>query len=230
MLTRDAVLEALDGVRDPELDESLTALGFVASVAIDHDRVAVTLRLPTYYCAPNFTYLMVVDARAALLAVTGVKHATVTVADHFSAGEINGAVAGGGGFSAAFPGETDGSLDELRTLFRRKALTARQSRVCDRLSRSGTSHDQLAHMRLDELGDDPDACRIVALRRDLGLDAAPGSPAFVRPSGDPLSAADLPRWLRTARLVRLSLEGNGGLCRGLLATRYGLPDPEEVAA
>jgi hypothetical protein len=27
----------------------------------------------------------------------------------------------------------------------------------------------------------------------------------------------------------LSLEGNAGFCRSLLATRYGIPDPEEVA-
>ena len=27
----------------------------------------------------------------------------------------------------------------------------------------------------------------------------------------------------------ISVEGNAGLCRGLLATRYGIPDPEEVA-
>jgi len=36
--------------------------------------------------------------------------------------------------------------------------------------------------------------------------------------------------LRLARLVRVSLEGNGGICRGLLSRRYGIPDPEETAA
>jgi hypothetical protein len=30
--------------------------------------------------------------------------------------------------------------------------------------------------------------------------------------------------------VSLSLESNGGLCRSLLAVRYGCPDHEEVAA
>ena len=36
--------------------------------------------------------------------------------------------------------------------------------------------------------------------------------------------------LRMARLVRLSLEVNGGICRSLLINRYGLAidDPEEV--
>ena len=48
--------------------------------------------------------------------------------------------------------------------------------------------------------------------------------------GSPLSAEDLPTWLRRARLVSLSLETNGGLCRSLLHVRYGCPDQQEVAA
>jgi hypothetical protein len=38
------------------------------------------------------------------------------------------------------------------------------------------------------------------------------------------------RWLRTARLLRLSLEVNGGICRSLLRVRHGvdIDDPEEV--
>jgi metal-sulfur cluster biosynthetic enzyme len=229
MISRDAVLEALESVRDPELDESLRALGFVASIAVEGRRVAVALRLPTYFCAPNFTYLMVADARAALLALDDVEDARVTVVDHFSAEEINGAVAEDAGFAAAFPGEVEGRLDDLRELFKRKALVARESRVCDALTRRGTPGSRLTRMRLAELPDGPDARRIVALRGELGLDAGPDSPAFVRPNGDPLDEADLPRWLRSARLVRLSLEGNAGLCRGLLQTRYGIVDPEEVA-
>jgi hypothetical protein len=33
-----------------------------------------------------------------------------------------------------------------------------------------------------------------------------------------------------ARLVRVSIEGNAGVCRALLKTRYGILDPEELAA
>ena len=50
------------------------------------------------------------------------------------------------------------------------------------------------------------------------------------PDGRPIAAGDLAHWLRVARLVRLSLDTNGGLCRSLLAARYDLDDPEEVAA
>ena len=53
----------------------------------------------------------------------------------------------------------------------------------------------------------------------------------MRPDGAPIAAADLTHWLRMARLVRTSLEANGGICRSLLAVRYDIdPDPEEVAA
>jgi hypothetical protein len=50
--------------------------------------------------------------------------------------------------------------------------------------------------------------------------------------GDPVAAGELTRWLRMARLIRTSLEANGGICRSLLAARYGLPDQqqEEVAS
>jgi hypothetical protein len=43
---------------------------------------------------------------------------------------------------------------------------------------------------------------------------------------DEPEAGDLPTWLRRARLVSLSLETNGGMCRDLLRARYR----EEVAA
>jgi hypothetical protein len=40
--------------------------------------------------------------------------------------------------------------------------------------------------------------------------------------GAPLSEERLPGWLRFARTVRVSIEGNAGFCRGLLETRYGV--------
>ncbi|MGZ4552967.1 MAG: iron-sulfur cluster assembly protein, partial [Mycobacteriaceae bacterium] len=49
------VLAVLETVRDPELDEPITSLGFVTSCTISADGDAqVRLRLPTYFCAPNF--------------------------------------------------------------------------------------------------------------------------------------------------------------------------------
>jgi metal-sulfur cluster biosynthetic enzyme len=230
MTSVEEVMDALSGVRDPEIDESLTDLGFVAGVHVDGGSVDVRLRLPTYFCAPNFAYLMVADAVKAVQALPEVGEVTITLDDHFASDEINGAVAGGDGFEAAFPGETIGELGELRDLFTRKAFTARQSRLCDALLRAGRTVEELADLRLGSLDGDPDVTRCIELRKQLGIDASPGAPAFVLADGSALDAEGLARFVRVARLVRLSLEGNAGLCRSLLATRYGIPDPEEVAA
>jgi metal-sulfur cluster biosynthetic enzyme len=213
------VLGALDGVRDPELDQSLVELGFVAGVEVEDGDVAVRLRLPTYFCAPNFAFLMVADARAAVAALPWVEHARVDLEDHFTAAEINGAVSGDGGFVDAFPDHATAELDELRTLFQRKALMARQGRLAAGLQ------DPASRTLGDLSGPDAERCR--ELRRALGIDARPESPAFVTGEGTPVAAEDFPRFLRLARLVAISLEGNAGLCRSLLKTRY---DVKEVAA
>ncbi|ADB52965.1 iron-sulfur cluster assembly protein [Conexibacter woesei] len=231
MTTRAAVLGALAGVRDPELDEPLTELGFVGAVAIDGADVHVSLRLPTFFCAPSFVYLMVADSHAAVARLPGVDAVTVDVGDHFAGEQIASAVAGHDGFAAAFPGEAAGEPDLLRTRFERKALVARQARIAETLLAGGCALDDLRTLTLSRLppGTDRERCR--ALREQLGLPSAPHTPAFVRPDGGTLAdAGELERFLRVARLVRVSLEGNGGFCRGLLRTRYGVPDQERRAA
>ena len=58
--SQEGLLRALETVRDPELDEPITSLGFVASCTVSADGDAeVRLRLPTYFCAPNFAYLKI---------------------------------------------------------------------------------------------------------------------------------------------------------------------------
>jgi metal-sulfur cluster biosynthetic enzyme len=227
MITTAQVLNALAGVRDPELDEPLTDLGFVHEVTVDGDAVAVSLRLPTFFCAPNFAFLMADDARAAVLALDGVGEVQIVLEDHFASPEINAAVRDDRGFRGAFPDETEGGLSSLRTLFHRKAFTVRQGRICERLLAAGHELGELAAMRLGDLADDPDRERCVELRRALGLPAAEDAPAFLLGDGRPLDGPGLDRQLRIARLIRVSVEGNAGLCRSLLKTRYDLA---EVAA
>jgi metal-sulfur cluster biosynthetic enzyme len=229
MITRAQVLDALAGVRDPELDEPLTELGFVTEVAIAADSaVAVRLRLPTYFCAPNFAYLMVADARAAVRALPGAGFVRIELEDHFASSEINAAVQADRGFAGAFPDETEGGLESLRTLFERKSFTARQGRLCEELLTAGHSLDAIAALRVRDLppGDDRDRC--VELRGRLGIGAAGDDPAIVLPKREHVDATHLERYLRIARLMRVSIEGNAGLCRSLLHTRYG--ELEEVAA
>jgi metal-sulfur cluster biosynthetic enzyme len=228
---RSRVLEALGTVYDPELDEPITSLRFVTSCEVSADGdVDVRLRLPTPQCAPNFAYLMAADARNAVRRLPEVRDVTVVLEDHYTGDEINAAVGRGEGFAEAFPGETEGELDALRELFRRKALVARESRVCEQLLAAGATPEEVTAQRVADLPDDPEARRCVALRRQLGIPAADDAPAFVRPDGEPVAAADLRMWLRKASLMRTSLEVNGGICRSLLRIRYDLPDAKEVAA
>jgi metal-sulfur cluster biosynthetic enzyme len=224
VLTPASVLAALAGVYDPELDESITSLRFVSACEVSADgEVRVGLRLPTPQCAPNFAFLMAADARRAVRALPGVRAVTITLEDHYTGDEINRAIARGEGFVGAFPGETaDDDLEALRELFVRKALVARQGRVCQALLASGVSEERVVGMRVSDLPADGEARRCLALREQLGIAADPAAPAFVAASGEPLDAAGLGRWLRMARLVGTSLEANGGICRSMLEFRHNL--------
>ncbi len=258
VITQARVLAALATVHDPELDEPITSLGFVGSCVVsDGGDVDVHLRLPTPQCAPNFAFLMAADAREAVRSVAGVREVGVVLDDHYTASEINAAVSRGEGFDGAFPGESAGDLDALRELFRRKALLARQGRVAAMLlppggrvhrgaptdrggsaaagapPAGGTPADHAALVALcvaDLPPDHPEVARCLALRRELGLPCGPDAPALVAGDGSRMTAEELPLWLRRARLVGLSLESNGGLCRSLLRIRHGVPDQTEEVA
>jgi metal-sulfur cluster biosynthetic enzyme len=234
MSLQSRVITALSEVYDPELDEPITSLRFISScdVSLDGD-VEIALRLPTPQCAPNFAFLMAADARRAVCRLPGVRGVVVRLEDHYTGDEINGALAADAGFSGAFPGETASEdLEGLRDLFLRKALVARQSRICELLLASGLSEEALCAMTISDLDESRDAVRCVELRVALGLTHSPSDPAFVLPNGWTLEVKELRRWLRTARLIRTSLEANGGMCRSLLAHRYQLDEreSEEVPA
>jgi metal-sulfur cluster biosynthetic enzyme len=228
---RAHVLDALETVFDPELDEPITSLRFVTSCDVSADGdVDVRLRLPTPQCAPNFAFLMAADARDAVRRLPEVGEVTVLLEDHYTSDEINGAIGRGEAFDGAFPGETEGELDALRELFHRKALVARQARLCEGLLTTGETPEEVTARRVADLPDEHDAHRCLELRGHLGISTDPDSPAFVLPGGAAIAAPDLTHWMRMARLVRTSLEANGGICRSLLRVRYDINDREEAAA
>ena len=140
-MTSERVIDALAEVYDPELDEPITRLGFVASCEVSTGGdVEVVLRLPTPQCAPNFAFLMAADARHVVRRLPDVREVTIKLEDHYTGAEINGALGRGEGFTGAFPGETvDDDLNALRELFLRKALVGRQSRLCEALLARGES-------------------------------------------------------------------------------------------
>ena len=217
------VLAALNTVRDPELDEPVTALGFVSSCTVSADGVAdVRLRLPTYFCAPNFAFLMVADAYDAVSAVDGVRRAEVVLEDHFASDAINGGVAARAGFVESFEGYAAGELDQLRVDFIRKAVMAGTDRVCRPLLAAGRTTAELATMSLADVSPSADRERLRARRAELGLPSAEDAALLIDPvTGEPVGEQALPLHLRKARLTRVSVEANAGVCRGMLRERYG---------
>jgi metal-sulfur cluster biosynthetic enzyme len=223
------VLAALDAVRDPELDEPITALGFVASCTVSVDGDAqVRLRLPTYFCAPNFAFLMVADAYDAMSAVPGVRRAEVVLEDHFASDAINGGVAAQLGFARSFDGEAVGELHELRADFLRKAVMAGTDQVCRPLLAAGADPAGLLELRLGELPPSGPLRRLRHRRAELGLPAGDDAPLVIDPvTGARVSADSLPLHLRRARTTRISIESNASICRGMLRHRYGTSGPGE---
>src|SRR4051794_16510918 len=144
-----AVRAALDEVRDPELDEPITGLGFLAACDVEPDgAVTVRLRVPTYFCPPNFVFVMVADAHDAIECIPGVTSVDVGVDDHFAADDINGGVAGQKTFVATFGDLAESELDRLRVDFLRKAVVAATDRVCEPLLAMGHATAQLAQLTL----------------------------------------------------------------------------------
>jgi metal-sulfur cluster biosynthetic enzyme len=226
----NAVLAALEAVRDPELDEPVTALGFVASCTVSADGVAdIRLRLPTYFCAPNFAFLMVADAYDAVSRVDGIRRTEVILEDHFASDAINGGVAARAGFVASFDGLAEAELDELRADFVRKAVLAGTDRVCRPLLAAGATTDDLARLSLGDVPPSPDRERLRERRAELGLPSGDESPLLVdATTGAAVGAAALPLHLRRARLTRVNVEANGSMCRGMLRGRYGSAGLGEV--
>ena len=248
-----ALYAALDGVVDPELDESVVQLGFIEDVAIDPQagNVTIGLRLPTFWCSPSFAYLMAHDARQAALSVAGVHAAHVVLKDHGQSDEITDGVSSGLSFREVFPDETDGDLDELRALFRGKAFGMRQEQLVRFLLDAGMTASEVVALRAGDVLDSSDsgglrlnvngaqrvlrgaaplARAYVQRRQRVGLDTSDDAPLVTDLDGAPIGSQDLEAHLRRTRRQRISMTFNALMCRGLLETRYGLDGRKEVLA
>ncbi|MDD7941315.1 iron-sulfur cluster assembly protein [Actinomycetospora lutea] len=220
------VWEALRTVRDPELDSDVVSLDFVGSCSVSDGVAHVSLRLPTYFCAPNFAFLMVADAHDAVSAVDGVTRADVTLADHFASDAINAGVAARAGFVGSMAGtevgEAVAELDDLRRTFTERALMAGTDLVVRPIMREGATPEQVAAMTLGDAPDSADLRRLRARRRELGIPADDGDPLVVDPSGATVGVDALPLHLRKARSYQVGVDANTSICRGQLAARYGV--------
>ena len=238
MSRRDAAVEAdreaevlarLAAVTDPELDEPVTDLGFVEGVTVGADgAVSIDFRLPTFWCAANFAYMMAEDMRDAVAALPWVTRVVPRLQEHMCADEVNRGVAEGLAFGAAF-GESgdDDSLASLRATFRRKAFQGRQEALLRALLAQGFGKAALVAMTvadLERVYRRRTECarpqrRYLEMRAHVGGSAGPDDRAFVTAEGAPLTEAGFDEHLRTLASVRIAMEFNGALCRGLLAAR-----------
>ncbi|GAB2907730.1 iron-sulfur cluster assembly protein [Rhodococcus aerolatus] len=221
-VTEEAVRAALDAVVDPELDEPVTDLGFVRSVTVDGADVEVHLRLPTSFCAPNFAWLMVSDARDAVRGVAGVGRVTVALDDHHDSDLINRGLAADEDYRGTFGHEADVGLDELRATFHRKAHTAAMERCLTGWLRADPARGEteVGEVVLGDLPDEPTTEALLRHRQNLGLPVTAGSPVLVAADGSRPEPEAVAITLRKARSVRISVDGNAHFCRGLLTTRY----------
>jgi metal-sulfur cluster biosynthetic enzyme len=247
--TRDQVWQTIRTVTDPELDESVADLGFIQSVAIiepadsfarNRSDVHITFRLPTYWCAANFAFIMAEDLRDRVARLPWVNDVRVELADHFTASEINQGLAAGKSFSQSFPGEGGGDLKDLRRLFRLKAFQRRQYGLLRYLlDTSGDTSEArvnilamtIAQLRDHSIHDDEGVKLRIAY---LGIlpefsrpplpsasvsDPASASPAFILPNGRPIDPAGLDAHLRELRRTATNIEFNSALCSSLLQSR-----------
>lgn len=221
------VWTALGTVTDPELDEPVTRLEFVSRVSLDaNDYVSIEFRLPTYWCAPNFAFMMASDMRDAVAEIGWVHGVSVSLLDHFSAELINRGVALKQEFRDAFPGETDDDLKLIREKFLGKAFERRQELLMRHVLGKGqkaewmtqASMKELMALPLDAEGTRLRILYIFAWRR-LYPEWGEKNFAFVALNGGPLDPTQLSSYLRKVAGVRRNAEFNGLICRSLLAER-----------
>ena len=214
---------ALDTVFDPELDEPITDLGFVRSVAVGAGgAITVHLRLPTSFCSPNFAYLMASDSKDVLTALSWARDVVVLLDDHHDSDLINRGLAADAGYRGTFGAEAEKDLEALRLTFRQKAHTAAMERALSALLRENPdlTEEDLHDVVLGDLPDVTVTGALLRRRAALGLGVAPSEPVLVDGNGLRFPQGEVPLRLRFARSVRVSIDGNAHFCRGLLRTRY----------
>jgi metal-sulfur cluster biosynthetic enzyme len=212
----------LDNVFDPELDESITKLGFVDDVRIDGGDVTVVYKLPTFWCAPNFAYMMSSDVRDEVLQAPGVRSVHVVLLEHCADDEINAGVNRGRSFQETFPDESLDDLQELRRKFLDKSFLARQEQLIRRLRQAGMSDAQILELRVGDLvpaGED-----VLVRTEDQGRKTEELLPDSSSVLGPPslcvrLAAPDLAKYLR--KRAGLGLPGDAAAL--LFTTLEGAP-------
>ncbi len=252
-ITETHIYIAIADVLDPELDEPLVKLGFIDRVQVNGADVTVTFKLPTFWCSPNFAYLMAKNLRSRIQEVPGVRSVHVALLDHCAEDEVTHGVNHALSFAEAFPDETmeDEHLEELRRTFLRKGFLMRQDAVLRQMLKVGLDEATIAALRMCDMSVDEDAntasvvvqgksvclervghsaATYVRRRAALGLPMTVDNPLIIDDTGHPLQVGGLKEFLRRSRSVRMNIMFNTAFCKGMFRTRYGqetVPGDEE---
>ncbi|MDK3075011.1 iron-sulfur cluster assembly protein [Sedimentitalea sp. JM2-8] len=224
------VWQSLDAVTDPELDEPVTDMGFIERIEVtDAKTVKIEFRLPTYWCSPNFAFLMAFGIRREVTSLPWVVEAEVRLNDHCFGEKVNEGVNSGRAYHDIFAEYCDGAkLDEVIGTFLAKAYDRRQETVLLGLQAQGQRPAGIVAMTLAELREvvftGEEELRQLPRYMDLlavqGLATDPDDLAFPTWEGQEIDARDLEEHLAKLRSTRINMEFNGALCRGLAKTRY----------
>lgn len=241
-ISPEAIDECLEPVTDPELDRSIVELEYVQEIELDGRDVVVSFVLPTAWCSPAFAWMMMADARDALLAHPGIESVAVRLREHMHATEINAGVNGGLAFGEAFE-DADGEVESVRRELDVKARTARQYRAVSSLLDGGLKPEQIATLAREDLATDAETGRAtIRLNPDLsvcveaeplerylekatatGVANAPDDRLFVTPDGEGISPEEFETVHRRGRLAATNMSGQGHVCESLGSSRLGSP-------
>lgn len=242
-VTEAQVYAAIADVLDPELDEPLVKLGFIDHVQVSGADVTIVFKLPTYWCSPNFAYLMASDLRERVRTLAGVRTARIVLVDHYAEDEITTGINRGVPFAEAFAGQTcgDEDLEELRRTFLRKGFLMNQEVLLRRMLKAGLDEEIIlglckADLVVDELADSvcimtpKGAVRLDGVGRKagkylrkgqlLGLLLEEDGPLIIDDGGRPIASGGLQDFLRRSRSVRMNILFNTSMCKGLFRVRY----------
>ena len=226
------VWRQLETVVDPELDEAVTDMGFISKIDVDEKNcVHIDFRLPTYWCAANFAFMMADDMRTALRALPWVRDTDIVLGEHMYADAINRGVKEGLSFQETFGDEANGDLDEVRRTFLVKAFQRRQEALINHLLKVGHSPDAVVALSIAELNAlqaDDDGQKLITRyleRRGVIEVFSATSRAFITAGAAQIEAPELSKYLAGLRRVRANAEFNGALCRGLLEVRFDMTTP-----
>jgi metal-sulfur cluster biosynthetic enzyme len=226
------VWACLQSVTDPELDESVVELKFVTNADVDaNNHVHIGFRLPTYWCAANFSFLMADDMRQAVQTLDWVTGVTVVLGEHMYAEKINAGLSQGLSFQDTFGSEADGNLDDIRQTFLVKAFQRRQVALLNYLTSAGHQPEALVALTLSDLEClplDAEGQKLLHRyfeRRHVVGPIRPDALAFITCEGAALKSETYAAYVSGLRRIGVNAEFNGALCRGLLAVRFDLDTP-----